>query len=91
MRLRAMHGGEMKRYWCYYTNCVGYDYEAFAEERDDGEWIKYDDHAALLAAVAEEVRKMEHEMECEAFEFDADDSECNCSRGRALALLEGKS
>ena len=43
---------------------------------------------ALLRAVADEVKGMEHETECEALEFDAGDSECNCQRGKVLAMLE---
>ena len=81
---------EMKRYQpTLETDANGYR-NMYMSEQPVGNHYAVEEVHALLRAVAEEVRKMEHEMECEAFEFDADDSECNCSRGRALALLEGK-
>jgi hypothetical protein len=48
-----MHGGwKMKRYNCYEKDDYGCLHDAsFAEE--DGEWIKYEDHVAILAVAKE--------------------------------------
>ena len=67
----------------------------FASERL---FVDYTDHAALLCAVADEVKGMEHGDDCpvaaQEWRHMHEDGpmprwdECNCPRGKVLAMLE---
>ena len=72
--------------------------EPCAKEMSAGRFILFDDHAALLRAVAKEVGKMRHDRECFAhtlisdgpftMKWIIDDAQCNCPLGKVLAMLE---
>jgi len=59
--------------------------EPCAKEMSAGRFILFADHAALLRAVAEEVKRMAHAPVCS---YPMDESKCNCPRGKVLAMLE---
>lgn len=46
----------MKRYDCYYTNDFGNDYPAFSKEKDDGDWISFEDAQAEVADMAQTIK-----------------------------------
>jgi len=54
----------MKRYECYYTNDLGYDYSAFVRDADEGQFVEYDDLQAWALKLKEVVEGMEHDEEC---------------------------
>jgi len=87
----------MKRYECYYTNDLGYDYSAFVRDADEGQFVEYDDLQAWALKLKEVVEGMEHAMGCGfAWVEDLqpgcsitrqDERLCDCKRGEALRLL----
>ena len=56
----------------------------FASERL---FVDYTDHAALLRAVADEVKGLHHHPLCNAVYYN-DGQKCTCPRGKVLAMLE---